>query len=311
LVGALRERSRIFDAGQGGRSGYAGGYVAGHIENRLRARSEGSNLATGEKPLGIRTLTRRMVQLACVAVIGLILVGCAATPRAAEKGKPPPAPDFAAGRPQITGDVRDLDEARAQLEVDPDDLEKVWDYGAALYQAQRWKEAEEALTRARGSGHDVEIKALYHLGHALIAQHRLEEAIEIFEDLTRFALDDAPRAEVFLELGYLHEELGRYEQALEAFRESLRHVPEQPHLVFAAATLEAELGDFSAARKTMATAIDQAPDDRFRAAGYAMLGRLDMETGDLETARMQFQTALEFDPSHEPALQGLRKLGRR
>lgn len=68
-------------------------------------------------------------------------------------------------------------------------------------------------------------KANFNLGDALYKQEKFEQAAQIFEDLATLNLDPIDKAKVFHNLGNSHFKKEKFAESVEAYKNALRHNP--------------------------------------------------------------------------------------
>jgi tetratricopeptide (TPR) repeat protein len=106
---------------------------------------------------------------------------------------------------------------------------------------------------------------------------------------------------VHFNLGRLHQEAGREEQAERHYREAVALDPQGFLAPLNLGTLAARRGDLAAARRWFELAVERQP-----ASGdaHANLGGAALALGDRPAARRHLDRALELEPQHPAALQG-------
>jgi tetratricopeptide (TPR) repeat protein len=130
---------------------------------------------------------------------------------------------------------------RRVVALQPDFAPAHYNTGCALLEQGEFAQAEASLRQAIafGPGH---ANAHNNLGNALRGQQRFEEALLAY----RRALElDPENTTIQHNLGCMLRDLGKFEPALENFRNALRLRPGDPQLLFSAATLQVQRGDFS------------------------------------------------------------------
>ena len=105
-----------------------------------------------------------------------------------------------------------------------------------------------------------------------------------------------------LERAHLLEELGRQEEAREAYLELIRIAPTDFDALNNLANLLDRTGFRRAARLTYAEAIKWHPD---KAIAYVNLGNTYLETDEVDAAQNQYEMALQLDPGLPEAHQGM------
>lgn len=104
--------------------------------------------------------------------------------------------------------------------------------------------------------------------------------------------------------GWIFQQCGRPELALEAYQRALEHGTGDPQLLRNLARAAANEGDFAAAREALERLVEAAPDDAF---AWSMLGQVAQRTGDPHAARAAYERSLELRPNQAVLL---RELGR-
>jgi tetratricopeptide (TPR) repeat protein len=125
------------------------------------------------------------------------------------------------------------------------------------------------------------------LAHACVVQGRPEEA----EDWLEQGLRVEPTAMLYWQLGQLHLEGGRLEEAEGALRTGLALDPDDEELLFLLARFFAR--DDDEARRLLEHAVEVAPEHAF---AWQELGALHLSTGDLEAAQSCFEHVVELAP---------------
>jgi tetratricopeptide (TPR) repeat protein len=256
----------------------------------------------------MNALNRRIALASCL--LAIVLAGCGPGHQSGESVASKPAEsatDFAKDRPEIQFDLPTVEQAKKEAATAPKDPKKIMNLAGALYQAKRWADSEVEFAKIVGDSRRGPT-ALYYMGHAQIAQNKIEPAIATFRKLSGKKLEPQKLAEVYREIGYLHEELRQYDKAIDPFRQSLKHDPDQPYLIFALGTLLAHKGDAAGAREQFEKALSKAPSDSFKANCYAAFGRLEREAGRREKARELIEKALKLDPQNAAAAGELKQL---
>ena len=68
--------------------------------------------------------------------------------------------------------------------------------------------------------------AMYNLGNTLSQQNKLEDAIEQYADAARIEKDKEKLGEIYHNMGVIFQSQKQYEKAIEAYKHSLRNVPQ-------------------------------------------------------------------------------------
>lgn len=197
---------------------------------------------------------------------------------------------------------------RARVASDPGDGEAAVLLADSLMRAARVNgdaslppEAEHAI-RAMLAHHPGDYMALRMLGVVLLAQHRFAEALAAARKAEGMRPDDAWNRAV---AGDALLELGRYEEAFEAFDELNQRRPDAAGYARAAYARELQ-GDLASARTFMRMAVDGtgAHDPEAHAWYLTQLGHLDLLEGRLDDADRNFRRAEFVFPGHPYGLTG-------
>jgi tetratricopeptide (TPR) repeat protein len=163
--------------------------------------------------------------------------------------------------------------------------------------------AEEVLRRSlRINGRD-NVDAVLGLGALALARHDFEAALE----LGRRAEALGPSADAYGVIGDALLELGRHDEAFEAFQAM---VDTRPGLASYARVSYARelLGDVSGAIEAMRLAFDAAGSPADAAWAAQQLGELSWGTGDVREAAAWYERGTDLDPSFVPNHAGLAKV---
>jgi cytochrome c-type biogenesis protein CcmH/NrfG len=156
---------------------------------------------------------------------------------------------------------------------------RVWHDGATLF--------AHAIAVAPG---EAPLRTHLALGHALVAEGRLAEAVSVYRD----ALRRHPRsAETMNFLGVALAQLGRDDEAASLFEAAIRVDPAFAHPYHGLGTLAAQAGDFARARDYFAAACERAPES---AAMRLHLARALQQLGETDAAREALHAAVALDP---------------
>lgn len=96
--------------------------------------------------------------------------------------------------------------------------------GNKLYRQQRYAEAETEYRKAL-SKNSRNTQAMYNLGCALLSQHKDSAAIVQLENAGKMEIAKKRKAMVYHNIGVICQGHQMYQQAIEAYRESLRNNP--------------------------------------------------------------------------------------
>ncbi|RIK96242.1 MAG: hypothetical protein DCC71_22550 [Proteobacteria bacterium] len=144
--------------------------------------------------------------------------------------------------------------------------------------------------------------AQLHLGHALAAEGRLDEAARAYEAALR-ARPGGPEATH--RLGVVRAQQGRVAEAKALLEEAIRLDPAWADPLHDLGVLEAQRGDFAAAGRRLAAARERRPDSAPIRLHYGLaLQRL----GRSDAAREELRAALALDPLSEDARRALAEL---
>lgn len=128
------------------------------------------------------------------------------------------------------------------------------------------------------------------LGHALVAEGRLAEAVSAYREALR---RDPGSAETMNFLGVALASLGRVDEAASLFEAAIRLAPAFAHPYHGLGTLAAQAGDFARARDYFAAACERAPES---AAMRLHLARALQQLGEIDAAREALRAAVALDP---------------
>lgn len=171
---------------------------------------------------------------------------------------------------------------------------RVWHDGATLFAHAIAVAPEQTPLRTRLA-----------LGHSLVAEGRLDEAVAAYRE----ALRREPRsAEATNFLAVALARLGRRDEAASLFEEAIRLDPAFAHPHHGLGTLAAQAGDFARARDHFAAACERAPDS---AAMRLDLARVLEQLGEIDAAREALRAAVALDPLSTEARAALEALERR
>jgi len=183
----------------------------------------------------------------------------------------------------------------AALDAGPQVITRI---GEALGNLGQVDEAEACFRRALNADSSI-VAARFNLALARLVAGSPEDARGLLEEVVAVRPDLAP---AWLQLGGALNALGRYQEAVDAFRRHLAIAPENPvGLTWLGASLQF-LGDFDSAERAYRAALDADPEF---ADAHTNLGKLLMAQGDAGEAENHFRRALHARPGHVQALSGL------
>lgn len=130
----------------------------------------------------------------------------------------------------------------------------------------------------------------------MVMQGRAKEALPLARDLVERAPGMAP---AWTNLGSALKDLGRFDEAFEAFDRSIQRDASRPEAFVNRANLARLRGDYDAARRFAEDLIARFPD---HADGYNNLGVLLDELSETAPARQAYGRALALNPAHGDAL---------
>ena len=114
---------------------------------------------------------------------------------------------------------------------------------------------------------------------------------------------DPKAARCWYDLGYLAESEGKFSLARESYARAFQLDSELSQALLHRGLMEARLGDFNAAERTLRLAVERIPT----AAALNNLGTVYAERGEFKKAVETFQTAVRVDPSFELARRNLER----
>ena len=138
----------------------------------------------------------------------------------------------------------------------------------------------------------------YTLGNILIAEERLDEAVDAFNKALR---RKAEFADCLNNKGLILHRLGRHEEALESFLALLRYRPDYTDAHSSIANIYRDLGKFDQALEHYYNALSQKPE----AKTYANIGFILQERGDYQGTIAVYQKALKLDTDLFPVLNNM------
>jgi tetratricopeptide (TPR) repeat protein len=137
-----------------------------------------------------------------------------------------------------------------------------------------------------------------------------DAATEIAERLLASASDESPKIvrSARLRAATAFENVGELENAAELYRQVIESAQtSEPLARFALERLEVVSGHHDRVRERLAAALQQAPDDRERAARLHQLIEFESDYGDESNAFMHLNALLEIEPGDIPALRMLER----
>ncbi len=121
-----------------------------------------------------------------------------------------------------------------------------------------------------------------------------KNSLTLFEYMIARLGDDSYRSDIYLRLGVVQKQLGRWDDALESFHQVLRIDPKDLVARRLMAEIYYQTGNFIEAREQFQAALEIAPGDARLRDG---LGAVFAALGDLPRATEQFARALQQDPN--------------
>lgn len=173
-----------------------------------------------------------------------------------------------------------------------------WNSIATALAQEDWKRAE-TLLRQEQARPDAPVQAAYNLAKVLHEQGADDDAVSYFQKATEV---DAAYTPAWFELGRMLVNAGRYEAALEAFRQAADRAQQDPDAWYNRMMLCDRLGAWQEALLCAG---------RLRALGAMREGldtleaRFHAERGDLETARKWFSSAIASAPNKAVVLKAM------
>jgi tetratricopeptide (TPR) repeat protein len=143
------------------------------------------------------------------------------------------------------------------------------------------------------------------LADALAGQQAFTEAIPHYREFLDVHATDA---NAWTGLAIALAASGKPADAIAAFRNAVNAEPENGHFRQNLARSLLERGDIGGAAEQAEQAAVLDPRDP---GAYELLGRVLADQGKIDEARRQFGRSLELDPAYEPAIHGLRAIGKR
>jgi len=136
-----------------------------------------------------------------------------------------------------------------------------------------------------------------------------EQALACYRNAERLAGSSDPRWPYLA--GYVHQSLGRFDQAKDDYRRVLAATPDDPLARFRIAEILRVTGEHAVAREVFSGLLDR---PGLQAASAAGLGAIELELGDVRAAAAHLERALELQPDadqlHFPLAAAYRRLGR-
>ena len=175
--------------------------------------------------------------------------------------------------------------------------------GRAFEAKREWPHAIEQFRLLLATDPD-DAQAHCLLADALAGEQAFTEAIPHYREFLDVHATDA---DVWTALGIALVASGKPADAIAAFRNAVNAAPENGHFRQNLARSLLERGDIGGAEEQAEQATVLDPRDP---GAYELLGRVLADQGKVDEARRQFGRSLELDPGYEPAIQGLRAIGR-
>ncbi len=206
---------------------------------------------------------------------------------------------------------RALEDLRNQVREDPNNVVLRVRFGEALASAGMFDEAIRAFDQALKLDEE-HTGAMLNMGMVLMAEHRWDEARPFFNKVTELTKGtefqdlNARRGAAFFYLGQIAVEDGRYEDAVEYLRESLRIRRAASDTYYQLARAYHGLGDPDKAIENLYVAL--AFDPAFGMARFE-LGKYLAETGKEASAAIEFRKVADAYPDSEMPIEALSALG--
>jgi tetratricopeptide (TPR) repeat protein len=106
---------------------------------------------------------------------------------------------------------------------------------------------------------------------------------------------ESKHAEIVRNIALIYTQLGKNEEALEAYKDARADNPDDVNLVLNEANLYYQMGDKDKFKSLMAEAARMAPDNPDL---HYNIGVINMEQGDMEAARAAYRKAIEVNPGY-------------
>lgn len=177
--------------------------------------------------------------------------------------------------------------ARAQIFLDQDNLSA----------------AENELRQARQQ--QMTPLVLYNLSLVLSAQNNYQEALDNIEQALPLEItrpDILSSGQIYMQLGYLYEQTGRYAKAVDAYLEANNYFPEEHKILFAVGRLYEQLDNHSMALNYYRQILeDEDPEEFYQQLIYRRVGEIWLEREQPARARPAFRNVLELNPTEDEA----------
>ena len=95
--------------------------------------------------------------------------------------------------------------------------------GDGAYLRKNYKQAELSYRNAQEA--ERSYKGSFNLGNALYMQQRHDDALQIYEDVAKRAIDNDMRSQAYYNQGNTHIQKSEYDKAIESYKQSLRLNP--------------------------------------------------------------------------------------
>jgi Flp pilus assembly protein TadD len=185
------------------------------------------------------------------------------------------------------------------LAIEPSNVELLNSLGFALFQQGKSKEAVVALEKALAVD-PKHWKAHNNLALAAIDIGELEVAEAHYRD----SLAIKPQPAIYNDLGFVLERQGLSEEAVEAYRKSIKLDPGSASAHYNLGSSLARSGKFAEAERHLRSALKKSPN----AQTYTGLGIVLWQTGRTDEAIANLHAAIEADPKNAAAHQTLAKV---
>jgi TPR repeat protein len=187
-----------------------------------------------------------------------------------------------------------LSESYALLTVDANDAQSFYDKGLKELWQENWSAALTYFQKATEKNSD-NADAWFQLGYCYGELGRYQEAIEAYKQAIRIKPD---LAEAHLMLGVAYGKLGRYQEAIEAHKQAIRIEPNFAEAHYNLGVTYDKLGRYQEAIEAYKQAIRIKPDN---AEAHLMLGVAYYKLDHYQAAIEAFKQAIRIKPDDAPA----------
>ncbi len=149
------------------------------------------------------------------------------------------------------------------------------------------------------------MKALELLAMASEREGRYDEALELYREMLKL---DSKSASAYMGLGRVNTALGKHEEAKEAFEKAYRLNPRNREVCESLAFTYEKMGDLNNALRYIDAAIEIEPENKYL---WNSKGRILAEMKKYREAKRAYEKALSIDSEFKPALEGLRDVERK